>query len=84
MDLARYEILFYKIVETKSPWPSFNQSFGKQANENEIPLLHESNGNASESGTSLEVLSLFLLIKSPPLRTLQIYRYLTMHCLFKL
>ncbi|CAH8275428.1 unnamed protein product [Arabidopsis lyrata] len=25
-----------------------------KANENEIPLLHESNGNASESGTSLE------------------------------
>jgi superfamily I DNA/RNA helicase len=57
-----------------------------KANENEIPLLHESNGNASESGTSLEV-SLFLLMNSlsvSHLCELYKYIYLTMHCLFKL
>lgn len=58
------EYFFIKSMKNeKSHWPSLNQSFAKQANENEIPLLHESNGNASESGTSLEV-SLCFLMKS--------------------
>lgn len=59
----KYVVFYNKINDKEIRWPSLNQSFAKQANENEIPLLHESNGNASESGTSLEV-SLFLLKKS--------------------
>lgn len=74
-------------MKQKIPWPSLNPSFTEQANDNEIPLLHESNGTASEGGTSLEVSLPFpeVLITIYPLSTSENSKNLEFaHCLFKL